>query len=115
MPLPPKDVRRPRRLTTIVTSFFLASLAVLGVLDRLTPTSAAQDGPAASVPTVTGGQVNQSQSVVRRLPSVEAAVQNDVSPPLYLIPPAPRQPAHPLPPVKPIPPPINPTNSTAPD
>src|SRR5260370_27186662 len=115
MPLPPKDVRRPRRLTTIVTSFFLASLAVLGVLDCLTPTSAAQDGPAASVPTVTGGQVNQSQSVVRRLPSVEAAVQNDVSPHLYLIPPAPRQAGHRVHPVKPIPRPISPINSGAVD
>src|SRR5260370_11643407 len=115
MPVPPKDVSRPAGLTAIVTSFFLASLAVLGVLDCLTPTSAAQDRPAASVRTVTGGHVDQSQSVVRRLPSVEAAVQNDVSPPLYLIPPAPRQAGHGVHPVKPIPRRISPINSGAVD
>jgi hypothetical protein len=53
------------------------------------------------------GQVDQSQSVVRSSPSVEAAAHHDVSPPLYLIPPAPRQAGQRVHPVKPIPRRIN--------
>ena len=114
MPVPSKGVRRSARLTAIVTSFFLASLAALGVLEHLTTTSAAQDRPAATIQTVTGndssptpGQVDQSQSVVRRSPVAEGAVHYDVSLPLFLLPPAPRQVGQRVHPVLPIPRRIN--------
>jgi Chitobiase/beta-hexosaminidase C-terminal domain len=53
------------------------------------------------------GQVDQSQSVVRSSPSVEAAVHHDASPPLLSLPPAPRQSGQQVHPVRPIPRPIN--------
>jgi hypothetical protein len=114
MSIPPKGIRRSARLTALVASFFLASLAALGVLDRLTTTSAAQNRPAATEQTVTGndssstpGQVDQSQSVVRRSPVAEEAEHHDESLPLLLLPPAHRQGGLRIHYVKPIPRRIN--------
>jgi hypothetical protein len=61
------------------------------------------------------GQTDQSQPLQQRSPVVNQAVHHDVSPPLYLIPPAPRQAGQRVHPVKPIPRRISPINSGAVD
>ena len=103
-------VLRSMRALAFVT-VCIASVGIVSLAHGQTAQSPTSSGTnLASVQTSAAqqpGQVDQSQSVVRSSPSVEAALHHDVSPPLFLIPPAPRQAGQRVHPVRPIPRRIN--------
>ena len=83
-----KKWNRLLHLSSLVLTFLVSFAAALTLLNFLTPACAAQAQP---------------QSVVQHSPSIAAALHHDLSAPLFLLPPAPRQPGMRVHSVKPLP------------